>query len=155
MGILRKISALFKQQKKESLRLNELIWEIAEHQREEDYLELYERLRRAIVCLPVNKDHAHPAGWKVPVGEASNLKTSVAEVQGLKVVPVFIDPRDQRLIESFVLIDAIEALRMVLRMPEADGLLIQNREISWVAFDTEKIRWILRHLGLEAKQLGT
>jgi len=125
--------------------LDQLIFDIAEYQRNEDYEEFYARImsHRFYLSLLSPVDSSVPRGERIVVRADSGMRTRCAEIQGLKLVLFFTTATDARLGEHYAEIEGSEALRMALRSDHTDGALFQNNRSSWVGLDKQKISHVL------------
>ena len=124
--------------------LDKLINEIADHNREDDFLKLVSDLPSLRLFLPVKG----PLPENLPHGERITLKGEflafrTASVQGLECAITFTSNSDPRLDpECAVMIDGLEAFQMVLKTT-LDGLLIQSKGTGWVIIQRKQIEQIL------------
>ena len=63
--------------------------------------------------------------------------------EGLRAVLMFTSKNNPSLKKPFGGIIWEKALEMVINMPQADGLIIQNNDLTWLAIDKENLRSIL------------
>ena len=122
--------------------LDTLINDIADHNREDDLLELVSSLP----MLPLYFSVAGPLPENLPIGKRialeEHLECRTASVQGLECALAFTTPTDPRLNVERIIIDGLEALRMVLKT-NLDGLLIQSSRTGWVVIQRKQIEQIL------------
>jgi hypothetical protein len=135
---------LFKKVKDER-DIDQLIYDIAEYQRAKDYEILYKLVTETKFFCPVNPESVKniPQGEKYTTKPDDKIKTYSVEMNGLKLIPFYTSNNDERLRNSYFEIEGIDALKMVLDSEGISGLLIQNKDNSWVDFDEQKIKWIL------------
>ena len=124
--------------------LDTLITDIADHNRENDSLELFSRLPTLHLFLslvdPLPEKFSH--GERILL-QNEHLKCHTASVQGLECALSFTSSADPRLNpERLVMIDGLEALQMVLKTT-LDGLLIQSPRNVWVVIQRKQIEQIL------------
>jgi hypothetical protein len=126
--------------------VDELIRRIADHNRPADYVELYVLLPTLKLYFPVSPSAAQslPKGRPFKVGQDADLRLQCAAVQGRRLAVLYTSPADERLGAHYAEIEGDEALRMALRMPDAEGLLIQARGTAWVGIEKQKIADVLR-----------
>lgn len=131
--------------KKEERDIDQLIFDIAEYQRKKDYKVFYRLIKETKLYCYVDPESIKniPQGEKYTTKSTDNVKTTYAQINGMKLIVFFTFKNDERLKNSYFEIDGIDALEMALKSEETSGLLIQNKNISWVGFDKEQIRWIL------------
>lgn len=121
--------------------IDELIFDIAEHQRDADYNEFFERMQSHMFFLPLAAPLSGPPGTKVTVGKGVATKHIV--MQEMKLFVFFTTDSHPKLGSSFAGIDGGEALRMTLASSEIDGALFQNSNASWVGLDKQKCQHVL------------
>ena len=124
--------------------IDSLINNIADHNREDDFLELVSNLP----ILPLYFQMAGPVPENLPHGkhivlEPEHIEFSTAFVEGLECVFAFTSPADPRLgPERVAMMEGLEALQMVLKTT-LDGLLIQSQGTGWVVIQRWQIEQIL------------
>ncbi|HTD24719.1 MAG TPA: hypothetical protein VK738_18830 [Terriglobales bacterium] len=129
--------------------IDQLIFEIAEHKRDSDYESFFKLLKGRPFFCPV--DPATIAG--IPKGSSYRVQANdairipFANINGVKLVPLFTFQGDKRLAKGYFEIEGLEALRMATKAPGIDGVLFQNKDNSWVGLDLKKIKWILATYG--------
>jgi hypothetical protein len=144
--------SFFKRPKKPDPRdLEQLIFDIAEHQRDADFHLLYERMVGREVFMPIDRSSL-PASIEPGV----SYTTTASDRIMMKSVPM---PNHGQwataatlashssLAASYVGIQWINFLKMTLQVPELQGALLQGRT-SWVGFDRERISYVLARSGV-------
>ena len=128
----------------------QLIFDIAEHNRGSDFDLLYVRMRDESVFMPV--DCSTIPQRAIP-GERFTLSTGDQLMAGTVALPPLGDcvtaatnVTSPVLSEGFVEIEWREFLVVAQRAPEIAGALLQGVH-SWVAFDMDRIRHILDTCG--------
>ncbi len=131
--------------RRQSRDVNKLIQEIADHNRSAAYAELFRRLPAIKLYFPVSQSAIQtlPKGKPVQVPKDSNLRLPNTVVKGRSFVVLYTSSSDNRLGEHYAEIQGAEALRMVMRIPDVDGLLIQAEGTAWVGIDKDKISHVL------------
>lgn len=114
--------------KREPRTLDQLIFDIAEQQRPEDYEEFY-------ALLPSQRFHAR-------------VQPEYADLRGKSFLLFYTAKDHPDLGPLSVEIRGDEALRTTLRSP-ADGAVFQNAQDSWIALDSAKIRFVAQRAGIE------
>ena len=129
--------------------LDEVIHRTADHHRPADYRELWRLLPAAKLYFPVAQSAAEglPRGVAIKVGRDSGLRLQRAAVQGRMLAVLYTSPFDERLGEHYAEIEGAEALRMALRMPDSDGLLIQAQGTAWIGIERGNIADVLARAG--------
>ena len=124
--------------------LDTLINDIADHNRENDFLELFSRLPTLHLFLSL----VDPVPENLRTGERirvqkGHLKFHTASVQGLMCALSYTSSADPRLNpEQLAMIDGLEVLQMVLKTT-LDGLLIQSPGNRWLVIQRKQIEQIL------------
>lgn len=123
--------------------LDTLINDLADHNREDDFLELVSNLPG----LPMYFSLVSPFPENLPRGkriviEDEHLECPTVSVQGLECALAFTSPTDPRLDTERLIIDGLEALWIVLKT-NLDGLLIQSSRTGWVVIQRKQIEQIL------------
>ena len=134
-------------QKKDEREIDQLIFDIAENNLAQDYTIFYNLMIGKTVFLPV-EENSIPKNL-VP-GESfktdSSMQIRVKSVTGPNgelFMPCAINENAKFLLDSYIGIDWIEYLNMVLKTPSAWwGALIQGKT-SYVGFDKMRIQHIL------------
>lgn len=136
---------LFK--KKEDKRdLENLIYDIAEYGRNEDFHKLYEMLDGRELYLPVDPSslpkNIEP-GSKIVTDSTSQVRfKNVVSPSGDLLVPVATNNQHPLVSNGYVGMEWFSVLNMTLKIPEAWGILVQG-QTSYVGFDKERINYIL------------
>ena len=127
-----------------SRELDTLINDIADHNRENDFLELLSRLPTFHLFLSLVDPVPENLRREEPIRiQNEHLKFHTASVQGLMCALSFTSPADPRLNpEQLAMIDGLEVLQMVLKTT-LDGLLIQSPGNRWVVIQRKQIEQIL------------
>jgi hypothetical protein len=121
--------------------IDDLIFDIAEHQRGADYAELYERMQSHLFYVPLSAPLAGPPGTKIVVGQ--DVSTRHVLVHNMKMFVFFTTDIHPDLGAVFAGIEGAEALRMTVASPDIDGAVFQNAKASWVGFDKQKCRQLV------------
>lgn len=121
--------------------LDELIFEIAEHGREADYGELYERMHAHVFYVSLGAPLAGPAGSKITVGDGVTTKYVV--MNRMKLLVFYTATTHPQLGAVYGGIEGSEALQLTLAAPGIDGALFHNASSSWVGLDKQKCREVL------------
>jgi hypothetical protein len=121
--------------------LDDLIFDIAEHQRDADYAEFHERLQSHVFYVALSAPLSGPAGTKVVVG--AGVSTRFVELGDKKLLAFFTTDRHPQLGAVFAGIEGAEALRMAVAAPGIDGALFQNAAESWVGLSKQKCEDVL------------
>ncbi len=137
--------------------LEQLIYDIAEHARDEDYDELYETLSTTELFVSVDptsptaaQNHLKPS--KVAQADAST-PLQIHETTGPRedlFMPVATSEASPILSEGYVKMVWLEALKKSLTVESVAGIKLQG-ENSWICFYKPQIEQIL---DLYAKNLG-
>jgi hypothetical protein len=130
--------------------IDRLIFEAAEHKREEDYQALFRAIKGRTFYCPVDPASAAsiPKGAAYVTQAHDSLRIPLlASINGLKLVPLFTSESDERLSAGRFAIEGLEALSMALKAEGTDGVLFQNNRGSWVGVDKERIRQVLARNG--------
>jgi len=115
--------------------LDQVIFDIAEHQRPGDHERLFRLLRGRELYVRVLASSIPSSGQTHVVGTNDVILVEQARLpNGLRCAAFFVHKSDARLGLHFVAMTSAEAFRMVERSPDLDALLIQNARQSWVAF---------------------
>lgn len=134
---------LFK--RKASVDIDRLIFEIVEYQRSTDFEAFCDLIAGRQFSLRIDPDSmiGLPRGVTYRTKSTDSVKVSIADIEGLTLVPLFTACDDKRLHGSYVGIEGLEALRMAMKSTEIDGVLFQNKEESWVALTIDEIKQVL------------
>ena len=126
--------------------IDQLIFDIAEHKRTKDYEAFCKLLEGRVFFCQVDpaSTTGMPKGvpYRAQANDAIKLP-GLAKIKGLTLLPLYTSPSDQRLKNSYLEIEGLEALRMAVRGKGIDGLLFQNRRNSWVVLNMEQIKSVL------------
>jgi len=122
-----------------------LIKDIADHQRPEDYSEFLRLLPRLRLYLPLvgPLPPGLPSGERFQVGADMQLHTRTASIGGQELALAFTSRAHPDLGSEYAEMEGAEALRMTLRVPGIEGLLVQSTGTGWVGLDKEKISFVL------------
>jgi hypothetical protein len=66
----------------------------------------------------------------------------VAEMSNMKLVVLYAGMHPSWGGTGFCTISYNAALEMVLKMDDVDGMLLHNKQNSWVGFDKKKVLWL-------------
>jgi hypothetical protein len=121
--------------------LDDLIFDIAEHQRDADYDEFHERMQSHLFYLPLSAPLSGPPGTKTVVG--GDVSTSHVVMRNMKLFGFFTTDSHPNLGSVFGGIEGAEALRMTVAAPDIDGAVFQNANASWVGLDKQKCQHVL------------
>jgi hypothetical protein len=126
--------------------IHQLVTDIADHNRAADLEQLWRLLATRELFAPVRQSNVNVAsGTKHVVRPSDDVQLPIATLpNGMKFTPFFLEESDPRLGPHFVGLPAADAFRMVLKIPNINGLLLQSRTQSWVAVSREQIERILR-----------
>ncbi len=130
----------------ESRDLEQVIFDFAKHNRVEDFQVMCKLLRDREVYLPVDIDSLPKglaSGEKITVKSAAqiNLKT-VTSPDGHSLAAAITTDSSEMLNEGYLVMDWPDFIKMVLKLKELYGCLIQG-STSWVILDKEKIKYAL------------
>lgn len=84
-----------------------------------------------------------PRGEKIVVSAGTEIRARTVSVQGLECVLVFTSADHPNLGSDYAGLDGREALQMVERIPNIDGLLVQSTGTGWVGLDRQKVTHVL------------
>lgn len=115
--------------------IDQVIFDIAEHQRPRDHERLFQLLQERELFTPIassNVPFEDGASITVKPGDVINLKTAKLP-NGMVCIVFYVHRSDSRLGEPFAGFAVRDALDMVIKTT-ADAMLIQNVRDSWVAF---------------------
>ncbi len=115
--------------------IDQVIFDIAEHQRRRDHERLFQLLRGRELFAAVassNVPFEDGASITVKAGDVINLNTAKLP-NGMVCIVFFVHRSDSRLGERYAGFTVRDALDMVIQT-NADAMLIQNGRDSWVAF---------------------
>jgi hypothetical protein len=137
---------LKKQGKKDSRDIEQLIFDIAEHQRDADFHLLYKLMAGREVFVGINKTSL-PASitpgvpYKTQPSDRLEMKTVSIPNHGAWSSAATLATHPS-LGNSYVGMQWLDFLEMTQKVPELRGAALQGRT-SWVAFDKERIAYIL------------
>ncbi|NEO08047.1 MULTISPECIES: hypothetical protein [unclassified Moorena] len=111
---------------------NQLIFDIAEYNRDRDRNEIYRRLSSLNLYSPVvsSKVEMKP-GEKYTITEGMNLELPSVTIQSLQLVLFFINKNDRRLGDRFIMVSVAEAFDMIEKTNDFQGLLFYNDQESY------------------------
>ena len=115
--------------------IDQVIFDIAEHQRPRDHERLFQLLQGRELFTPVassNVPFEDGASITVKPGDEINLKTATLP-NGMVCIVFYIHRSDPRLGTPYAGFTVRDAFDMVIKT-NADAVLIQNGRDSWVAF---------------------
>jgi hypothetical protein len=125
--------------------LEQVIFDIAEYQHEEDYPVLYGLLRDTEMHLPVDITVTPaPSRWGIRYMSRETRVTTLRLVQGPMGASVLaLTPSAREAAQGdFHAAGWVDVLKKVLEMPEAQALIVQGTT-SWVQFDKARVRHVL------------
>lgn len=122
--------------------IDDLIFDIAEHQRDADYDEFHERMQSHLFYVPLSAPLSGPPGTKIVVGEGVSTRHVV--MRNMKLFVFFTTDSHPELGSVFGGIEGAEALRMTVASPDIDGAAFQNANASWVGLDKQKCQHVLK-----------
>lgn len=125
--------------------VDSLIRDIADHQRPDDYSEFFRLLPELQLFLPLASPlpESIPQGESIVISAGTEIRARTASVQGLECVVVFTSADHPNLGNDYAGVDGREALRMVGRIPNIGGLLVQSTGTGWVGLDRQKVAHVL------------
>jgi hypothetical protein len=128
-----------------SVDIDRLIFELAEYERSADFEVFCDLIAGREFYLRVDPASMKrlPRGVTYQTKSTDSVKVSTATIEGLTLVGLFTTCDDKRLRGSYVGIEGLEGLRMVMKCTGADGVLFQNKEDSWVVLTTDAIKQVL------------
>lgn len=138
---------LFRKKKSDARDLEQLIFDIAEHQRDQDFELLYLKLRRRELHVPVDASSL-PA--HIPPGQAYQTSSNDRIVMrssslpdGRPIAMAATHLEATMLASGHVGMQWEDFLEMVLKLPpEFFGFVLQGRT-SWIVFDRQRTAYIL------------
>jgi tetratricopeptide (TPR) repeat protein len=122
--------------------LDTLIRDMADRRNPDDHAELFARLRSQKLVFSIvggGTDH-RPRGVRIDGG---GLQIPVATVEDMDVAVAYASGAHPDLGEERCEMEGEEALRMVLEIPNADGLLIQSTGTGWLVIPRKRISELL------------
>lgn len=136
---------LFKK-KKDVIDLEQVIHDIAEYNKDEDFNKLYEILIDRELFLPTIKqtipNHLVPDEKFITNSCDEILMSKVDGPDGKALIPVATTENSPIISDEYLRIDWFEFLEMVLKVEDVFGALIQGTT-SWIIIDKERIEYIL------------
>ena len=126
--------------------IDRLIFDIAEQRRAGDFRLLYRRLRDMPLFAPVlGSSVAIPIGTPHTVEPNETITLPVSTLAGGgRFTPFCVANDDPRLTLRYARFTARAAFERTLADADLDGLLLQNRGISWVALPRRDLKRLLR-----------
>jgi len=119
-------------------KIGELVSKAADTKATEDYDRLFVSLSGAELFFNINSTPDTNSGTPMPVS------TPLVDIgHGQKAVVLFTSKDNANLNKNFGGIEWKRALEMLLKMPQADGLILQNNESAWVGIDKQKATVLL------------
>lgn len=116
--------------------LNSAIDKAATTKTDADYQSVFSLLEDQEVFFSIaHVDPARTTPMQVPLAKVGN---------GIRAVVFYISRQDGRLTEPHGGMPWKRALEMVLKIPDADGLLVQNLADAWISLKKEKVRELLQ-----------
>ena len=104
----------------------------------------YERLFSALEGVELFFNVTATSGAGKPGAGMTPISTPLVDAgPGLKAILFFTSNDNVNLKKPYAGITWKRALEMVLKMPQADGLIIQNINSSWVGIDKKKAKYLL------------
>lgn len=135
-----------KKPKNDSRDIEQVIFDVAEYNKDEDYHRLYELLIDRALFLPVDPESipkGHEPGSRIVTDPSMQIRVRYVQgPNGETLVPCATLETAPMVRAGYIGMDWFEYLEMVLRVPSASGALIQGKT-SWVGFDQERIQYIL------------
>jgi len=131
--------------------LEQLIFDVAEHQSDKDFHLLYKVMANRHVFVPADTntipaDAAPGEKYTTKFGDRVSMRY-VTGPNNLLLVPAATQESAPILKDGYLGMDWFDFLRMVLKLDQTFyGALLQGKT-SWVAFDRERIRYILAKSG--------
>jgi len=128
--------------------LEDLIYEVAEHQRDKDFHELYRRLMDREVFVPVDPSSLPPeakSGQTIITDASASIRMrTVPAPNGQGLVPGATRQDSPILKGGYVGMSWVGLLEMSLKVnPPLYGVLLQGQR-SWVALDLARVRYVLK-----------
>lgn len=132
--------------KKDERDIEQVIFDVAEHNKEEDYSRLYELMVGRDLFLPVDPESLpkdYELGSKIVTDPTMQIRVrNVQGPNGDTFVPSATTESSPMVQEGYIGMQWFDYLEMVLEIPSVSGVLIQG-QTSWVGFDKERIKVIL------------
>ncbi|MBN1312453.1 MAG: SseB family protein [Anaerolineae bacterium] len=129
----------------DDLTIEQVIHDIAEHGKDEDFHLLYEKLAGRELYIPVVQETlpTAPSGEPYVVSSADQIRMhTTLGPDGKALAPAATSIDSPMLRGSYISMDAYDWLEMALKIDMVHGVAIQGRT-SWVGFDKEEIKNIL------------
>jgi hypothetical protein len=104
---------------------DKIIWQLAEQYDDNTLLELHKLLLKRNLFIP-----------------STDGTIRVAEMSNMKLAVLYTGMHPSWGGTGFCNISYIAALEMVLNMNDVDGMLLHNKQKSWVGFDKKKVLWL-------------
>jgi hypothetical protein len=144
MGIL----SLFGRKSVPQVDLEDLIYEVAEHQRDKDFHTLYQRMNGRevfVAVVPSSLPQDVKPGQAITTDSSVSIQMrSVPAPNGQGMVPCATREDSSILKGGYVGMSWIGLLEMALKVdPPLYGALLQGQR-SWVALDLARVRYVLR-----------
>lgn len=128
--------------------LDEIVYDIAEHQKEEHYQELYEALPGSMLFVPVDASTLP----QIPEGGYQVAENDSIEMQfidgpgGKKFVSGATAVDHLSVQQGSVKMEAIAIMIMMLEVPEAEGFMLQSKT-SFIGFERDWVKAMVEQLG--------
>ncbi len=129
--------------------LEQLIYDIAEHARDEDYDQLYETLVETKLFVPVDQASLASSSDRTPLGKVIQVDAStllqIREAEGPRedlFMPVATNESSPLLAQGYVEMPWLEALKKSLTVESIAGIKLQG-ENSWICFYKPQIERVL------------
>lgn len=123
--------------------LNRYIIENAGKVEDSSFLHKFEQTELFFTILESNKPL--PNG-PMRASENTSLKIQTADLDIGKMVIFYTKKTDHRLSKKFGGMPLNRALKMVIKMDDVDGLLLQSDEEAWFAADKQAVNNVLRSM---------
>ena len=124
--------------------IDDLVTAAARTKENADYERLFDSLSGAEVFFNLSAEKTDS-----PTGEARSTPVSTPLVdagRGLRAVLLFTSKDNANLKKPFAGMPWQKALEMIVKMPQADGLVLQNKDAAWVAIDKKRAGVLLKSL---------
>lgn len=116
----------------EDKNLNQLIFDIAEHQRARDIEEIYKRLRHLDLFAPIlGANFELEDGRKTLIEKGMDLRTPTTQIQGMAFAVFLVNKTDPRLGDNFIGMNAAEVFDMVEKTNHLAGFAFYNDRESF------------------------
>jgi hypothetical protein len=126
--------------------LEQLIYDIAEFQRDTDFQRLYSDMVKREVFLPVvpgTLPPSMPSGIRYVTGPDDQIPIRIATAPDKRpLVMVATQSTHPSLRQSYVGIQWVDVMQLSLKLENNFGILLQGKT-SWVTFDEQRIRHVL------------